>query len=245
MTALFKTEWMKLEWKKVALLILCDVLVNMGLGVVYLHDLAEFFQPSWFTFYMHSISFHAMFFFPLYTGLFATFLCFYEHRNGGWKQLASLPCERQHIFYAKGIVLLCLTLITQTAFFIGYCITGLILSVPGEIPWRALFISILGGWFGIFPLMAAQLWISSKIKNFGAAMVMNISCVLPNLVLTGLHSSIGSWLPFTAPYYIMFPQGVNLSPAFDLAPYLVIISFTFAVYFFLGRRSFMKRDWLA
>lgn len=243
MKELITTEFIKVEWKKATLLILCNVLVNMGLGIVYLNDLDYFFKPNWFTFYMHAVTFHAMFFFPLYVGIFATILCFYEHRNGGWKQLATLPYERQQFFYAKGIILMFLTLVTQITFLLGYLLTGTLISVPGVIPWKMVFINMTGGWLSLFPLMAAQLWISSKIKNFSAAMVINVSCVLPNIVLTGLHSSIGSWLPFTAPYYVMFPQGVNLSPRFDFVPYILIILTTFSVYLFLGRRSYVKREW--
>lgn len=63
-----------------------------------------------------------------------------------------------------------------------------------------------------FPLAALQLMLSIKIRNFGASLGMSICCVVPNIVITGFHSSIGAWFPFTIPYYIMMPQTATYAP---------------------------------
>jgi lantibiotic transport system permease protein len=242
MRKLFRTEIIKLQWILIFFLIAIDAVINAGLGAMYTYDFKQLFKVGWESLYLQTVSFHALFFYPLYTGVFASLICHYEHKNGGWKQLFSLPIKRSYIYWAKFLILMILMAISQGIFFLAYLISGNLMGLQGHIPWTTLFISLIGGWIAVFPLAAFQIFISQKIKTFGVSIIFNIFCVIPNIVLTGLNSTIGSWFPFTLPYYAMFPKGTTLSPNFDFYPFVIILFITLVIYVIIGRRSLIKQD---
>ncbi|MDY8023247.1 ABC transporter permease [Paenibacillus polymyxa] len=244
MGSILRVETIKLQWIMVWFLIILDAVINSLMGVLELNDLKQFFSPSWLTLYTYSAQFHSMFFYPLYCGIIASLLCAYEHRDGGWKILLSSPHPRQQIYYAKYILLILILGLDQLIFIVGYFVSGNIAGAPGEIPWSVVLSTGLGGWLGIFPLAALQLMLSIKIRNFGASLGMSICCVVPNIVITGFHSSIGAWFPFTIPYYIMMPQTASYAPRVEFYSLGLIVLFTFLAYLFGGRKMFVNRDWL-
>lgn len=142
---------------------------------MYMESFKEIFSPSWYQLYNQSQSFHTLFFYPLYAGIFASLICYYEHKNNVWKQLLSLPISKSHLYLAKFGMLMTLMALVQIAFFFAYIITGWIIQPPGRIAWGQLTSYAFLGWLSIFPLCALQLWISQKVKGFGKSLVLNIS----------------------------------------------------------------------
>lgn len=244
MVSILRAESIKLQWTLMWVLIILDALISTMLGMLQLNDLKHFFSPSWSTLYMYTANFHSMFFYPLYCGIIASFLCLYEHRDGGWKILLSSPHPRQQIYYAKFIMLIFILGLEQCAYILGYFFGGKMAGVSGEIPWFVVFSTGLGGWLGIFPLAALQLIISILIRNFGASLGISICCVVPNIVMTGFHSSIGAWFPFTVPFYTMMPQTSVFAPRVEPYSLGLIVIITFLAYLYGGRKMFVNRDWL-
>ncbi|MEK3731956.1 MULTISPECIES: ABC transporter permease [Paenibacillus] len=244
MNMLLRAETMKTQWRVVILLILLDTLINALMGMEQLDSLKEFFPPSWMSLYIHSVNLHAMFFYPLYCGIIASLLCMYEHRDGGWKIALAFPGPRYHIFYAKYLVLIGILAVVQLVFMLGYLAAGKLAHAPGSIPWGTLAYTGFGGWLGILPLAALQLIVSIKVRNFGASLALAIGYVVPNIVFTGFHSTIGAWLPFTIPYYVMMPQEAIYAPRVEPYSLWAIVFFTGGLYLWLGQRFFERRDWL-
>lgn len=244
MRMLIRAEGIKFQWSVITVLIVLDTLINSAMGAMQLESLKEFFPPSWLTLYIHSVNLHSMFFYPLYSAIVASLLCLYEHRDGGWKIAMSLPVSRNRIFYAKYIVLIGILGLVQVVFLLGYVATGYLVEAPGEIPWETLLYSIIGGWIGVLPFAALQLIVSIRVRNFGASLAMSLGYVVPNIVLTGFHSAIGAWLPFTIPYYVMMPQAAIYAPRVEPYSLWFIVLFTGLVYLLMGKRFVEKRDWL-
>ncbi|MGG3508071.1 MULTISPECIES: ABC transporter permease [Paenibacillus] len=244
MRMLLRAEGMKLQWRIIFLLILLDTLINSAMGAMQLQSLRDFFPPSWSTLYIHSVNLHSMFFYPLYSGIVASLLCLYEHKDGGWKITMSLPVPRYKVFYAKYILLVGILALVQIVFLLGYLGTGYLVKAPERIPWESLLYSVIGGWIGVLPLAALQLMVSIRVRNFGASLAMSIGYVVPNIVLTGFHSAIGAWLPFTIPYYVMMPQAALYAPRVEPYSLWSIVIFTGMVYLLMGQRFVEKRDWL-
>lgn len=244
MRMLLRAEGMKLQWRIIFLLIVLDTLINSAMGAMQLQSLRDFFSPSWSTLYIHSVNLHSMFFYPLYSGIVASLLCLYEHKDGGWKITMSLPVPRYKIFYAKYIWLVGILALVQIVFLLGYLGTGYLVKAPERIPWETLLYSVIGGWIGVLPLAALQLMVSIRVRNFGASLAMSIGYVVPNIVLTGFHSAIGAWLPFTIPYYVMMPQAAIYAPRVEPYSLWSIVLFTGMVYLLIGQRFVEKRDWL-
>lgn len=244
MRMLLRAEGMKLQWRIIFLLIVLDTLINSAMGAMQLQSLRDFFPPSWSTLYIHSVNLHSMFFYPLYSGIVASLLCLYEHKDGGWKITMSLPVPRYKVFYAKYIWLVGILALVQIVFLLGYLETGYLVKAPERIPWETLLYSVIGGWIGVLPLAALQLMVSIRVRNFGAALAMSVGYVVPNIVLTGFHSAIGAWLPFTIPYYVMMPQAALYAPRVEPYSLWFIVLFTGIVYLLMGKRFVEKRDWL-
>ncbi|GGF71080.1 hypothetical protein GCM10010912_15300 [Paenibacillus albidus] len=241
MKRLMSAEWMKVQRLIILLLIGIDLAVVTVLGINSLDNLASFFPPSWDTLYHHMIEFHALFFYPLYVGIFASLLCRYEHIHGGWKQLLTLPIRRTGIYWSKLGMLMLLMGLTQICFVLTYLLAGLRTGVPGQLDGRALLVGIVGGWLSILPFAALQLWISLRLSSFASSLILSVSMVIPNIVLTGLHATIGAWFPFTAAYYVMFPRGTALSPRLDVLPFILILAVTSLFYIWGGRRFLLIR----
>lgn len=244
MRMLLRAEGMKLQWKIIFLLIVLDTLINSAMGAMQLQSLRDFFPPSWSTLYIHSVNLHSMFFYPLYSGIIASLLCLYEHKDGGWKITMSLPVPRYKVFYAKYILLVGILALVQIVYLLGYLGTGYLVKAPERIPWETLLYSVIGGWIGVLPLAALQLMVSIRVRNFGASLAMSVGYVIPNIVLTGFHSAIGAWLPFTIPYYVMMPQAALYAPRVEPYSLWSIVIFTGMVYLLMGQRFVEKRDWL-
>ena len=242
MRRLLLAEFMKVRFTTIMMLILIDAVVNAVLGAASLNSLQDFYAPGWDSLYLHSVNFHALFFYPLYAGIFASFLCHCEHSHGGWKQMFCLPIRPSAFYWSKLCMLMLLMGMNQLVFIGGFLLTGWLLSVPGTPNGANLILGSVGGWMAIGPFAALQLWVSIRIKSFATSLILTISLVIPNIVLTGLHASIGALLPFTASYYAMFPRGTSSSPRLDLIPFILILAISFFVYTWLGRRSFLRRD---
>lgn len=244
MRKLIKTELMKIQWKSIFLLILIDVLVSSILAANNVQEFKDTFEPNWTTLYFQFVSFHAMFWLPLYTGIIASLACSYEYKNRAWKQILTLPYPRPIVYLSKFLIIIVILFVIQIAFLLSYIVTGYKIQPIGIIPWKTLAFGVIAGWLAAFPLAALQLWLSTKLESFARALVLNISMVIPNIVITGFHSNIGAWFPYSSPYYAMFPQGINLSPRVEWNLFFLIIFATFMFYLIKGCCSFSKKDWI-
>lgn len=243
MIRLIRSELHKIKWPVVLLLMLMDMGASFALAADSVRRQTDFFAPNWFTLYFQAVSFHGLFFLPLFAGLFAAFLCFCEHKHNAWKIMLTLPYSRKRVYAAKLAALLLLLALLQLLFCLAYLLTGMFIQVEGSLPWRTVLYGAAGGWLCVFPLSALLLYLATRLKSFGAALLFSFSMVVPNIVLTGLTSVLGAWFPAAPPYYAMFPQGINLSPQLDSLPFAGIVAFTFALYLTAGIRSFVRRDW--
>lgn len=243
MWRLFRSELRKIKWMLILLLMVMDAAASFTLAAQSVHTQQDFFEPNWLTLYFQAVLFHGLFFLPLFTGIFAAFLCFYEHKHNAWKVMLTLPFPRWKIYWAKLGTLFTMLAVLQLFFLVSYLGTGAFIHVQGSIPWGAVLEGVIGGWLAAFPLAALQLYLGTRFKSFGGALLFSVSMVIPNIVITGLNSIIGAWFPAAPPYYAMFPQGLNLSPRLELLPFVLIVACSFGVYLAAGCRSFAKRDW--
>lgn len=242
MRKLLAAEAVKVQWSLIVLFIAVDLLVNMSLGISDLEMLKEYYAPNWPHFLMVVFNFHSMFFFPLFSGVLAALLCLYEHRSGGWKQLFAMPYSRAQMYGAKFMILVFILAVIQLAFIGAAVTTGVIVGVEGSLNWSMLLNSALCGWIGILPLAALQLWFSSKWSSFGIAFSINVACVLPNIVVSGMHSLYGMWFPFIVPFYTMMPQGTPFAPRVDEFSLYIWIGISFIAAVLLGGYAFRRKE---
>ncbi|MFJ7932661.1 ABC transporter permease [Peribacillus sp. NPDC096448] len=234
------SEKIKIQWYFFFLLIICETLINSFISFI---ALGQDFSSNWNNYYTYAANFHSMFFFPLLAGLFTTLLYRYEHNNNSWKNILTATIPKHYIYLSKMIWVLLFLVITQLFFFLSYFAVGQILGVEGSLPLFLIFKSLVGGIIAIIPLLALQAWISIYIRNFGASLVIVLGLIIPNVLLTGMHSNLGSWFPPTLPFYTMMPKGTQFSPRVDLLSLYVIVAITSFIYILGGSLSFRKKEW--
>ncbi|QGG52231.1 ABC transporter permease [Lysinibacillus pakistanensis] len=234
------SEKIKIQWYFLFLLIICETLINSFISFI---ALGQNFSLNWKNYYTYSANFHSMFFFPLLAGLFTTLLYRYEHNNSNWKNILTASIPKHYIYLSKMIWVFLFLIMTQLFFFLSYSVVGQLLGVEGTLPLLSIFKSLGGGIIAIIPLLALQSWISIYTKNFGASLVIVLGLIIPNLLLTGMRSNLGSWFPSTIPFYTMMPQGTQFSPRVDFLSLYIIIAITSIVYILSGTISFRKREW--
>ncbi len=154
--------------------------------------------------------FHSMLFLPVLTGLFSSFICRYEHTQGGWKALLSLPVSRSAVYLAKFLIVVLLLALTQLLLLAGILIVGKVrhLSGSGDIPWNMLLQSMLGGWIACFPLAALQMFFSLRWSSFAAPLVINVIFTVPNLLIVN-SATYGPYYPWAQPFLAMIPKGMQ------------------------------------
>lgn len=61
---------------------------------------------------------HALLFLPVLSGIFAALICRYEHHDGGWKMLLSLPVTRLSVYLSKYVMIIGLLAAVQLTFLV-------------------------------------------------------------------------------------------------------------------------------
>lgn len=158
--------------------------------------------------------FHAVLLLPILTGVFAAFVCRYEHAGGGWKQLLALPISRKSLYFAKFWLVSELLIGVQLLFLAAVLITGAARGLH-EIPWNFMLLGLLGGWLACLPLAALQLWASTSWSSFAAPLTINVMLTLPNILVIN-SAEYGPFYPWAQPTIAMLALGSENYGAFTM-----------------------------
>lgn len=185
---------------------------------------------------------HGLLFLPILSGLFAAFICRYEHSGGGWKQLLVLPVSRSSVYVAKFTVIAALLAMTQLLFLLGVFIVGWIQGVSAPIPWEFWLKGSLGGWVACLPLAALQLAVSVMWNSFAAPLALNVVFTIPNMLIIN-SEKIGPYYPWAQPLLSMLPNSQDFG-AFNLplANLMVVVLGSFIVFFIAGWFAFRVKE---
>ncbi|KWX81634.1 hypothetical protein AMQ83_33745 [Paenibacillus riograndensis] len=207
-------ERLKMSRSYVWVLVIGSPAVAIPIGA--LANMQEGGQPvTWEVLLSVMSLFHAMFFLPVLSGVFAALICRAEHADGGWKQLLALPVTRTSVYLAKYTMIMALLAAVQLLFFAAVLGVGALRGVDVPIPWTMFLASIFGGWLACMPLAALQLAISQSWSSFGAPLALNVSLTMPNMLFAN-SETYGPYDPWLQPMLAMSPFGENRFGAFNL-----------------------------
>jgi len=186
---------------------------------------------------------HAILFLPLLTGVFASFICRYEHANGGWKQLLTLPVSRRHLYMVKLLLIMVLIGMTQLLFVAALLFLGWQKGFTADIPWSIIASSIAGGWMACLPLMALQLFVSVAWSSFAAPLAINVIFTIPNMIIIN-SERFGPYYPWAQPFLLMMPDSSESFIALNTSAVtlLAVVLGGFAVFFVTGYSYFMRKE---
>lgn len=185
---------------------------------------------------------HSLLFLPLLTGIFAAFICRFEHLDGGWKQLLALPVSRSNVYVAKFLIVVLLLTAVQLLYLAVFLLAGWIQGLPGAVPFDHILISLGGSLAACLPLAALQMLVSVSWQSFGAPMALNVIFTLPNILVAN-SDKFGPYYPWAQPFLAAYAmpgssEWLNFSAA---TLYLVIIG-GFVLFFGAGMIIFRRKE---
>ncbi|WP_454192713.1 ABC transporter permease [Paenibacillus sp. Marseille-Q7038] len=234
---ILSSERLKLFKSPVWLLILVSPIMALFVGFM-----AEP-SGSWTSLISAQATLHAMLFLPIFTGVFASYICRFEHAAGGWKQVLVLPVSRASFYAAKLTVIMVLLFMMQVLLLGSFLIAGGYHGMTGDIPWAVLFKSTFAGWVACTPLAALQLVVSMMWSSFGAPLGINFMLTVPNMLITN-SEKCAPYYPWAQPFLVMMPTDEMNFGAF-LVPYSVLVPVIFGsavLFVFAGMLYFKQKE---
>ncbi|MDQ0196182.1 ABC transporter permease [Paenibacillus wynnii] len=186
---------------------------------------------------------HGMLFLPILSGLFTALLCRYEHHNGGWKQLLSLPVSRGSVYLSKFIVAAVLLAAVQLLFLVCFLGVGWWREAGGPPPWEMVLPRILGSWLATLPLAALQLAVSQAWSSFAAPLALNVTFTIPNMLVAN-STTYGPYYPWVQPLIAMSPYGADGNFGalnLPLESLMIVVLGSFVLFFTAGLLSFRRK----
>ncbi|MDN4495537.1 ABC transporter permease [Ureibacillus aquaedulcis] len=188
---LVKIEILKLRNSNIEWLLLISVVLSLIIGFLPIFGT----NPTDFSNIVQMIMAYSSLFLPLITGVLATLLCYFEHQNGGWRKLASLPIKKYQIYLSKYLILLGLIFIFQFCFLLSMLAVSIINGVIRDVPIQAYIYTCVIGWVSCISLAAFQLALSMYFKSFATPTIINVFLTFPALLIanTEILSVIYPW----------------------------------------------------
>jgi len=237
---LLSAERVKIANIQIWLLVLLSPLIAVAIGFDV--DLPSDIGEIWVMLQLEMGMGHGLLFLPILSGLFAAFICRYEHSGGGWKQLLVLPVSRSSVYMAKFTVIAVLLAVTQLLFLTCVILVGWMKGVVTPIPWEFMMRSSLGGWVACLPLVALQLAVSIMWNSFAAPLALNVVFTIPNMLVIN-SERIGPYYPWAQPLLSMLPNSQSFG-AFNLplANLMIVVLGSFIVFFIAGWVAFQLKE---
>jgi len=238
---ILRSEWLKLRKSNIWLLIFVSPALASLVGFVSQSEAGK--GEEWLLLFSYMGVTHALLFLPLLTGVFAAFICRYEHGGGGWKQVLALPISRTQLFVAKLTLVVALLAVSQLLFGAGLLAIGSFKGFESPVPWEILLRGLLGGLVATLPLAALQLSVSIAWASFAAPLALNVIFTLPNMLVAN-SATYGPYYPWAQPMLAMLPSSEDSFGAFNVSfeTLLFVICGSFALFFVSGLAYFRRKE---
>lgn len=236
-------ESIKLRRSGLWLLVGVSPLFAALVGYMTLRSAEDAGEFSWLYLASATAYAHGLLFLPLLAGLFAAFVCRFEHDGGGWKQLLALPVRRTGVYFAKLVVVVLLLAAVQAVYLAGIIIAGKAAGLSSMPPMELLFRCSAGGLLAALPLAALQLAVSVGWANFAAPLAINVMLTLPNILV--INSDVyGPYYPWAQPIITMMPMTADSFGALGtpLLKLMLVIGAGFLLFFSSGLTYFRRKD---
>ncbi|MBP1991448.1 ABC transporter permease [Paenibacillus eucommiae] len=239
MWGVIQAEILKLRKSPIWLLIFVSPILSVVLGMA--ESFNEDLDP-WLGTLALMAFLHAMLFLPLLTGVFAAFVCRYEHVGGGWKQMLALPVSRSSVYLVKLAMVMLLLAVVQVLIVGGLLLLGTIKGYTAPIPWYEISWAVIGGWVACLPLAALQMAVSTAWASFAAPLAVNVIFTLPNMLIVN-SAEYGPYYPWAQPLLAMVPFGDQGFGAFNVGPttLFIVILGSFAIFLVSGLIHFTRK----
>ncbi|WP_338788219.1 ABC transporter permease [Metabacillus sp. FJAT-53654] len=202
---LVQSEILKMRKTNIWLLLFVSPLLAFAVGLATTETMERTIN-EWTTTLLMMTPVHTILFLPLIIGVFTSFICRYEHKDGGWKQLLSLPVKRTQVYVSKFSLVMSLIALNQILFMLCWISVGLIKGFSDPFPTLVMFKSLVGGWIASLPLASIMLLVSMAWSSFAAPLALNVVFTLPNILVAN-SETYAPYYPWVQPFLTMIPKG--------------------------------------
>ncbi|MDQ0231394.1 ABC transporter permease [Metabacillus malikii] len=200
---LIQSDFLKMRKTYIWLLLFVSPVLAFAGG--YLTEQVEGVPNEWIVPLVMMTPIHTILFLPLIIGVFTSFLCRFEHKNGGWKQLLSLPVKRTNVYLSKFILTMMLIAVNQGLVLVAWLAVGFLKGFEDPIPYDIMLRSFVGGWISTLPLAAIMLFISMAWSSFAAPLAFNVIFTVPNILVAN-SETFAPYYPWVQPFLTMIPR---------------------------------------
>ncbi len=96
---------------------------------------------------------------------------------------------------------------------------------------------VVSGWIATWPIAAFMLFMATKFTSFGAVLVINVICILPNLMVVNSER----FNPWVQPFLGMMPQDDGIFQFLFFTPTTLLITVLGSfIFFFLSGLIYFK-----
>ncbi|HWO53937.1 MAG TPA: ABC transporter permease [Paenibacillus cookii] len=237
------SERLKMSRSFIVLLLLLSPAISVLVGLMSNIEGAD--QP-WLVLLGVMGMIHALLFLPILSGIFAAFICRYEHHGGGWKQLLVLPVTRTGVYFAKYTVVMMMLAIIQLLFLGAMLLVGAIKGIDAPVDWEIIGRCLAGGWVACLPLAALQLAVSLMWSSFAAPLALNVVFTIPNMLVVN-SAQFGPYYPWAQPFIATVPGQAMEGGGFGamnlpLENLMVTVLGSFVVFLIFGWTYFKMKE---
>ncbi|UOQ95024.1 ABC transporter permease [Halobacillus shinanisalinarum] len=235
--SLLSSELLKIRKTKVWLLLFVSPILAGVIGFTGSLPMEEGMN-GWVLLFMVMVPVHSLLLLPLMVSVFSGFICRYEHQNGGWRRLFSMPITRQKVYAAKFLMVLGLVALNQMMFSGVFVLVGSIKEIGETIPLELVLKCMAGGLISTLPLIAVTLWLAMIWSSFAAPFTVNVILTLPNMLVAN-SETFGPIYPWVQPFMMMMPKGGVFSVPIESLT--IAIGAGFIIFYTAGSINIQKR----
>ncbi|AEJ31737.1 ABC transporter permease [Leuconostoc sp. C2] len=153
-------------------------------------------HTQWLALWGESNLFASQVFIPLFLGIIVANNIKNELDNNNLFRIVVSPMKVTHLVMAKWLYVAFISLINQVVGFLIFVIMGYLLHLPGSVSMIQFVSWAILGWFGSLGVIAIQIWIAIKVKNFTTSLLVNFGTIIFGLIISIINSTLGDFYPY-------------------------------------------------
>lgn len=200
----------------------------------------DILKNGWYDLWTQHTLFYATFFFAPLVGLYAAYLWRLEHLGHNWNTIMSAPVRPFYLFFAKFLVIVKMTLLTQLWVFVLFTLCGHFWAgIPGFPP-VDIILWLLRGVLGSFAIIALELLFAMVLRSFAAPILIGLLGGVVGMVFNAKEH--GLLFPYSLMLLGMNSNRTENVLSDQLLPFLAACTVFTAVCFVLAQLFLTRRD---
>ncbi|WP_257349895.1 ABC transporter permease [Pseudalkalibacillus decolorationis] len=232
-------EFLKIKRSKLLILATFLPLFAALQGGLFAVDMKGKEEDLWHFVYLGAMTQFSWFIFPLLITIILSIIARIEHHHDGWKQLFSLPVERENVYFSKLLIGFALIIYSVIVYTVGLIIAGISVGADSSIPYDMIvqrpFLVIVAS----LPIIAIQFYVSMRFSHVGVPLMVGIGLALPSMLIA---NSAKYWIYYPWTYPITSALTDTFGPLGKAEIMYTVCGLSFVVITAIGLIQFRTKD---